>query len=200
MGIILRQVEQVTCLQTYESNFDKTKHTGRVPDTSSCWTRYPGESHCKSQSEMTPGWVGKKIREAVKHTLMQTTTFLKRAPGELQGQPAFQTVLEPAPAHPAKGLLPLGRRVGESYPDALRWEGPVPSRNWISQPPKLSPTCNDISPTYRKHKSQKTNQRPAGLIPGMHSRSRIPHFPITSCPDLDGRVSGTTMTPLPRSQ
>ena len=65
MGIILRQVEQVTCLQAYESNFDKTKHTGRVPDTSSCWTRYPGESHCKSQSEMTPGWVGKKIREAV---------------------------------------------------------------------------------------------------------------------------------------
>ena len=128
----------------------------------------------------------KKIREAVKLTVMQTTSFLKRAPEELQGQTAFQTALEPAPAHPAKGLFPLGRRVGKSYPDALRWEGSVPSRNWISQPPKLSLTCNDISPTYPKHKShQKTNQRPAGLIPGMHSQSRIPNFPITSSPDLD---------------
>lgn len=80
-------------------------------------------------------WLGvrgggvKKIREAVKLTVMQTTSFLKRAPEELQGQPAFQTALEPAPAHPAKGLFPLGRRVGKSYPDALRWEGPLPSRN-----------------------------------------------------------------------
>ena len=135
------------------------------------------------------GWGGggvKKIREAVKLTVMQTTSFLKRAPEELQGQTAFQTALEPAPAHPAKGLFPLGRRVGKSYPDALRWEGSVPSRNWISQPPKLSLTCNDISPTYPKDKShQKTNPRPAGLIPGMHSRSRIPNFPITSSPDLD---------------
>lgn len=190
MGIILHQVEPVL-LAGLQVNFDKTTQSGGVPDTSSRWTPHPGESHCKSQSEMAwagpgGGVGGKKIREAVKHTLMQTTSFLKRAPGELQGQPAFQTALEPAPAHPAKGLFPLGRWVGESYSDALRWEGPVPSRNWISQPPKLSPTCNDISPTYRKHKShQKTNQRPAGLIPGMHSRSRIPHFPITSCPDLD---------------
>ena len=93
MGIILRQVEPVL-LAGLQVNFDKTTQSGGVPDTSSRWTPHPGESHCKSQSEMAwagpgGGVGGKKIREAVKHTLMQTTSFLKRAPGELQGQPAL---------------------------------------------------------------------------------------------------------------
>lgn len=66
-------------------NFDKTKQSlGGVPDTSSRWTPHPGESHCKSQSERWGQgrvWVGVKIGEAVKHTLMQTTSFLKGPQG-----------------------------------------------------------------------------------------------------------------------
>lgn len=36
-------------------NFNKTKHAGGVPNTSSCWTGRPGESHGKSQTEMAGG-------------------------------------------------------------------------------------------------------------------------------------------------
>lgn len=56
------------------------------------------------------------------------------------------------------------------------------SRNWISQPPELSPTGNDISPANGKHKTdQKTSEGPTGLGPVTHGPSRMGSFlhPLT---------------------
>lgn len=76
---------------------------------------------------------------------------------ELRGHPVFQAAPEPAPAHQAKGrdLCHLGRLGEEPNLIGSHRKALVASRNWISQPPKLSPTGSNTNPTIWKHKSQR---------------------------------------------
>lgn len=114
---------------------------------------------------------------------------------ELRGHPVFQAAPEPAPAHQANGrdLCHLGRLGEEPNLIGSHRKAPVAARNWISQPPKLSPTGSNTNPHYLEaQKPKKISEGPTGRIPGMMAISPL-------LPDPERGAVGTTSDPLSRS-
>lgn len=83
MGVILCQVEQVTCSLESEPTMIKPNMLVESQILAHAFTQHPGYSYFQSHPEKARGG-GRKVREAVKHTLMQTTSFLKGPQGNLR--------------------------------------------------------------------------------------------------------------------